>query len=107
MELRKYVGPDGRKPFDEWLDRLRDRRARARILTRLDRVGAGNLGDHKSVGGGVVELREHFGPGYRIYCGRDGESLIILLCGGDKSSQSNDVERAKRLWLDYQEHHHG
>ena len=83
--------------FRDWLDGLRDRKARLRIDDRLRRLASGNAGDTKSVGGDVQELRLHFGPGYRIYyMWRDG-MLIILLTGGDKSSQSRDIAKAKRL----------
>lgn len=83
--------------FRDWLDGLRDRRARLRIDDRLRRLASGNAGDTKSVGDGVQELRLHFGPGYRIYyIWRDGV-LIILLCGGDKSSQARDIVKAKEL----------
>jgi putative addiction module killer protein len=83
--------------FRDWLDGLRDRKARLRIDDRLRRLASGNAGDTKSVGGGVQELRLHFGPGYRIYyIWRDGV-LIILLCGGDKSSQARDITKAKEL----------
>ena len=83
--------------FRDWLDGLRDRKARLRIDDRLRRLASGNTGDTKAIGDGVLELRLHFGPGYRIYyMWRDG-ILIILLTGGDKSSQSRDIARAKRL----------
>jgi putative addiction module killer protein len=83
--------------FRNWLDRLRDGKARVRIDDRLRRLASGNVGDTKSVGDGVQELRLHFGPGYRIYyVWRDGV-LIILLCGGDKSSQARDIAKAKEL----------
>lgn len=83
--------------FRDWLDAFRDRKARLRIDDRLRRLASGNAGDTKSVGGDVQELRLHFGPGYRIYyMWRDG-MLIILLTGGDKSSQSRDIAKAKRL----------
>lgn len=83
--------------FRDWLDGLRDRKARLRIYDRLRRLADGNAGDTKSVGDGVQELRLHFGPGYRIYyIWRDGV-LIILLCGGDKSSQARDIAKAKAL----------
>lgn len=104
MELREYITDDGKSPFAVWLARLDDRQTRGRILARLGRVRLGNLGDAKSVGGGVFELRMPFGPGYRIYFGRDGDRLIILLCAGDKASRSKDIARAKRLWADYARH---
>ena len=83
--------------FAKWLDRLRDKRARARILARLDRLTLGNLGDVKPVGSGVSELRIDSGPGYRVYLAQRGAVLIILLCGGDKSTQSRDIIRAQRM----------
>ncbi len=83
--------------FAKWLDRLKDQRGRVRILARLDRLTLGNLGDVKPVGSGVSELRIAHGPGYRIYLVQRGTVLIILLCGGDKSTQSRDIARAKRM----------
>ena len=83
--------------FATWLAGLRDERARARILKRLDRAGQGNLGDVAPVGGGVSEMRIFYGPGYRVYFVQRGSELIVLLCGGDKSTQSADIEEAKAL----------
>ena len=81
--------------FDAWLKGLRDVSARVRILVRIDRLAAGNPGDHKSVGDGVMELRMTFGPGYRVYYMQRDELLIVLLAGGDKSSQQADITKAK------------
>jgi putative addiction module killer protein len=92
---------DGKCPFSDWLDNLRDRKARGIIRARLNRVQLGNLGDCKSVGDGVFELRVAFGPGYRVYFGQEGEWLVVLLCGGDKTSQDKDIERAKQFWEDF------
>ena len=83
--------------FAKWLDRLKDRRGRARILARIDRLTVGHIGDAKPVGAGVSELRIDHGPGYRVYFVRRGALLIILLCGGDKGSQTRDILQAKRL----------
>ena len=83
--------------FDTWFGSLRDVRARARIAARLDRIADGNFGDVKPVGGGVSELRIDYGPGYRIYYVQSGITLIVLLCGGDKSSQKKDIEKARVL----------
>ena len=83
--------------FRNWLTGLRDERARARILKRLDRAQAGNLGDIAPVGDGVSEMRIFYGPGYRVYFVQRGKALIALLCGGDKSSQAADIEEAKEL----------
>lgn len=85
--------------FDVWLRALRDKRARARILARLDSARMGNIGDARSVGGGIRELRIHMGPGYRLYfVQRDG--TLLLLCGGDKSTQPRDILKARRLLTD-------
>lgn len=83
--------------FSTWLAGLRDERARARILKRLDRAGQGNLGDVAPVGAGVSEMRIFYGPGYRVYFVERGSELIVLLCGGDKSTQAADIEEAKAL----------
>lgn len=83
--------------FDEWFDALADKRAQARIADRLSRAEAGNLGDVAPVGEGVSELRIHYGPGYRLYFVMRGPELIVLLCGGDKSTQAKDIKRAKEL----------
>jgi putative addiction module killer protein len=83
--------------FDAWLDRLADRQARRRIAARLFRLESGHSGDTRPVGQGISEMRVDVGPGYRVYYLRRGEALIVLLCGGDKSSQARDIEAAKRL----------
>jgi putative addiction module killer protein len=85
------------KTFMEWRAGLRDAVARKRIGARIDRLSFGNFGDAKSVGEGVRELRLDFGPGYRIYFVQRGDVLVILLCGGDKSTQARDIAKAKRL----------
>lgn len=101
-EIQRYVTPDGRVPFTEWLDSMRDRRARTTIKSRLDRVGQGNLGDCRSVGEGVFELRIDYGPGYRVYFGQIGLTIVLILCGGDKSTQEQDISKAKEYWRDYE-----
>lgn len=83
--------------FDRWFERLRDRKAAARVQARIDRAEAGNLGDWKPVGGGVSEIRIDYGPGYRVYFVQRGLKLIVLLAGGDKGSQAKDIEAAKAL----------
>jgi putative addiction module killer protein len=83
--------------FSQWLRSLADSRARAKIAARIDRLAHGNPGDVDSVGEGVSELRIHFGPGYRIYFVSRGRKVVVLLCGGDKSSQAKDIKTAKQL----------
>ena len=101
IEIRQYQTADGRAPFTEWMDTLRGRQAQARIVTRIDRLQAGLRGDWKTVGAGVFELRIDSGPGYRVYCGQDGATLVLLLCAGDKRSQSEDIETAHAYWKEY------
>ena len=102
-ELEFYITQNGRVPFTDWFESLRDQKTRTRIRGRLTRLELGNFGDCQSVGEGVFELRIHFGPGFRVYFGEVGDTLILLLCGGDKSSQQRDIERAKTYWQDYKE----
>jgi putative addiction module killer protein len=100
-DIREYLADDGRCPFAEWLEGLRDRKARARIDARLARARLGNLGDYASVGDGVYELRIFYGPGYRVYFGFESDTVVLLLCGGAKSSQRRDIAVAKDYWNDY------
>lgn len=99
--LETYVTPTGRRVFEDWFSGLRDAVTRSAIRARLDRLEAGNSGDHAYVGEGVSELRIHYGPGFRVYYGEIGETVIILLCGGDKSSQSRDIKDAQNYWAEY------
>jgi putative addiction module killer protein len=101
-EIRNYLTAEGRSPFEEWLDALRDIRAIDKIEKRLKRVALGNLGDYRSVGEGVYELRIDYGPGYRVYFGQIGSVILLLLCGGDKTTQEQDILRAKEYWRDYE-----
>jgi len=89
--------------FDAWLRGLADQRGKARILARLASAANGNFGDCEAVGEGVSEMRVHFGPGYRVYFMRAGSTAFVLLCGGDKSSQKRDIERAKALAREWKE----
>ena len=104
-EMRVYQTLNGREPFNEWLDSIRDTRTQERIRARLTQLEYGNFGDSESIGGGVFELRLQFGAGYRIYFGQISNTIVLLLCGGDKSSQTRDIERAKTYWLAYKETH--
>jgi len=100
-ELRIYETDDGNAPFSAWLDSLRDREARARIKKRLGRVVLGNLGDYRSVGGGVFEFKIDYGSGYRVYFAQTEVLILLLLCGGDKSTQERDILKAKQFWANF------
>jgi putative addiction module killer protein len=99
--IYRYQTESGREPVTVWLERLRDKTASASIRMRLRRLEAGNFGDCKSVGDGVAELRIDVGAGYRVYYGRHGRDIVILLCGGDKRTQNSDIQMAKRYWADF------
>lgn len=88
----------GSAPFTQWLSGLKDRTAKVQVTKRLARLMRGNFGDCSPVGEGVIELRVHVGAGYRVYCARHGQSVVLLLCGGDKHSQSRDIRQAQELW---------
>jgi putative addiction module killer protein len=100
LTIRQYVTSEGKRPFRLWLATL-DTAVRERVQARVVRFASGNLGDHKTLLNGLWEARLVFGPGYRIYFGRDGAELIILLLGGSKASQRQDIWRARQLWSDY------
>ena len=100
-ELLNYITEDGRCPFEDWLNGLKDVSGRALIRKRLNRVRLGNLGNVRSLGDGVLEFKVDFGPGYRVYFGEDGPRIVVLLIGGDKGSQQRDILKAKEYWRDY------
>ena len=100
-EIQRYVTVDGQVPFDNWYNSLRDSKISTIIDKRLNRVILGNLGDCQSVGNGVFELRIDYGPGFRIYFGQVGTTIILLLCGGDKSTQDRDIRQAIEYWTNY------
>jgi putative addiction module killer protein len=101
--IRAYITRSGLTPYRLWLNSLKDIQTRERIQARVLRIEFGNFGDYHSVGEGVYELRLSFGAGYRIYFGLDGDVLILLLLGGDKSSQKRDIQKAKIFWREYLE----
>ena len=103
IELRRYVTRDGKDVFGEWLAKLKDARAQAKIVIRLDRVVAGNFADCKPLREGLCELRIDWGPGYRVYYAMLGQTCVLLLGGGDKRKQSSDIERALGCLEDYKE----
>jgi putative addiction module killer protein len=100
MQVLEYLEASGRSPFRRWFDRL-DPLAAAKITIALARLELGNLSNVKGVGSGVLEARIDFGPGYRVYFGRDGDALVILLGGGTKQRQQNDIAVAQARWADY------
>src|SRR5438477_357888 len=99
-EIELYITPEGKIPFNDWFESLKDKRAKDEVRRRLERVQDGNFGDHHSIvgGNGIAELRIKYGPAYRIYYGETATSIVALLCGGDKSSQSSDIKKAKEYW---------
>ena len=103
-EIKKLELQNKLVPFDEWFDSLRDRRMQVAVDARLTRVRAGNFGDCKSVGGGGFELRIAMGPGLRVYYGLHGQQVVILLGGGDKSTQARDIRQAQQLWQQFTKH---
>ena len=106
ITVLEYEDDDGESPFADWFDEL-DPAAAARVTIALIRLEQGDFGDSKPVGDGVVERRITFGPGYRVYFGRDGATLVILLGGGSKQRQDRDIEKAKWRWDDYQRRKQG
>lgn len=100
METVEYLDSRGRSPFGEWFVRL-DARAAAKVLSALARIEAGNVSNVKSVGAGVSEIRIDFGPGYRVYFGREGTFIVVLLGGGTKQRQGRDIDLAHDRWRDY------
>jgi putative addiction module killer protein len=102
-EIEEYVAEDGTSPFADWLEGLKDTRARMRLLARLDRASIGNLGDWKAVSGaeGVAELRDHYGPGYRVYFSFVGRNTILLLTGSTKRQQSRTIRQAQGYLENY------
>lgn len=98
-----YLDQDGNAPYSIWVHSLADLRARAKVRERIARLRLGNMGDCAPVGEGVFELRIHYGPGYRVYFGQDGNRIVVLICGGIKKSQKKDIKAAKAMWKDYKE----
>lgn len=101
MDVRHYLARDGRDPFQEWLDGLPDVRVRVAVLRRIDRLAAGNPGDHRFCRAGVCELRVDLGPGFRAYYATVGTEILLLLGGGSKRTQQTDIENAIARWKDY------
>ena len=102
MEIDHYLTADGHDPVQGWMDAIRDMRARVAILRRIERLKLGNFGDHRFCRDGVWELRIDVGQGYRVYYAQAGQTLVLLLCGGDKRTQSADINRAADYWQDWE-----
>jgi len=100
-QVLRYAQSDGHQPFTAWQDSLRDTRIKAAVATRIGRLRLGLYGDYRVIDRGIWELRIHLGAGYRLYFLRDGQRVVILLCGGDKSSQRRDILKAQRYAEDY------
>lgn len=100
-EIEFYIAPDGKIPFNEWFESLKDKRAKQEVSRRLDRAAAGNYGDHKVLVEDLYEMRITYGPAYRIYYTETEGRIIVLFCGGDKSTQGQDILRAKQYLMDY------
>ena len=97
-DVRNYVTPEGHEPYEEWVNSYRNRKTRAIIRERVNRLHLGNFGDYKRLTADLYELRIHYGPGYRVYFGVVDRVIVILLCGGSKKTQRRDIQRAKEYW---------
>ena len=99
--LNEYLDEYGKSIYAHWLDSIKDLRAKARIILQVDKMELGLFGDSQPIGIGLSELRIHYGPGYRVYYGKEGRHRYLLLCGGNKSTQSKDIKLAKKYWKDH------
>ena len=96
--INEYIDDSGKSHYADWLKNLRDAKAKAKIMMQIDKMELGLFGDVEPIGEGLSELRLHYGPGYRVYYGKEGQQVFLLLCGGDKSTQSKDIKKAKEYW---------
>jgi putative addiction module killer protein len=99
--IQIYQTARGQTPFEGWIEALSDKKAKAIVFQRIDRVRLGNFGDCRSLGSGIYELRIFWGPGYRVYYGLEDSKIVLLLCGGNKSSQKKDIARASQMWKEF------
>ena len=99
--INEYEDEQGNSPYADWINNFRDAKVKAKIIMRVDRMELGLFGDSEPIGDGLSELRIHFGAGYRVYYGKEGQQIYLLLCGGDKSSQKKDIKKAKAYWMDH------
>ena len=102
FEIVVYQTVEGTAPLEGWLIKLRDRLAKVHVLRRIQRAAMGNFGDHRGLGDGLYELRINYGPGYRVYYTQDGNTIVLLLCAGDKRTQTADIQRAREYKGDYE-----
>ena len=102
-EIIIYADDRGKEPFNEWIEKLHDPQTQRRIIVRLRRVEQGNYGDYKPLKDGVYELRFKHGSGYRVYFGEEGDTIVVLLLGGDKGTQNQDIKQAKAYWKEYKD----
>lgn len=100
-KIEHYLLKNGTDPFEKWLKELNDIKARAKINVKIERLSIGNFNSSKPLGDGISELKINYGPGYRVYYGQSGKLVILLLCGGNKSTQQKDIATAKEYWLDF------
>ena len=100
-DVRLYITSDGHRPFEEWVESIRDIKTQTKILDRIPRVRRGNFGDSRHLDGGLYELRIHYGAGYRIYLGEVDSQTVLLLWGGSKRTQRRDIQRARTYWEDF------
>lgn len=100
-EIQFYSTSNSKQPVKEWLKDFKDEVTQTRIERRLEKLALGHFGDVKSVGDGILELRLHFGPGYRVYFSEVNNFIVLLLCGGDKSTQAKDIKKAKEYWHEF------
>ncbi len=101
LSIIVYETAEGKRPYSDWIKNLRDSTTVARIRARIDRIEEGNLGQYKALGTGLFEFKFNFGSGYRVYFAIDGDKIILILSGGDKSSQRKDILKAREYWTDY------
>ncbi len=101
ISLNEYIDRQGKSPYADWLRDLRDARAKAKVIMQVDKMELGLFGDVEPIGEGLSELRIHYGPGYRVYYGKQAHQVYLLLCGGDKSTQSKDIKKAKEYWKEH------
>lgn len=99
--INEYTDDKGNSPYAGWLGKLRDKKIKAKIMIRVDRMELGLFGDVKPIGDGLSELRINYASGYRVYYGKEGNQVYLLLCGGDKSTQMKDIKLAKKYWQDH------